>query len=83
MKLQIQSDLNKSGENKKDLSPFNDRVFSRDYVEFLNEAGWRLEKKFPSNSQHYSDLLEDTDWKSNNEGIKASIHFRRDLDALS
>ena len=57
---------------KKELSPKTDTniknsrliesKFSKDYVDFLNEAGWRLEKKLPSNSNNYSDLLEDTDW---------------------
>ncbi len=58
-------------------------IFSKDYVDFLSEAGWRLEKKFPSNSNNYSDLLEDTEWKSNDIGLRCSKHYRRDLDALS
>ena len=58
-------------------------IFTKDYVDFLNEAGWRLEKKLPSNSNNYSDLLEDTDWKSNNIDIRCTKHYRRDLDALS
>ena len=58
-------------------------IFSKDYVDFLSEAGWRLEKKLPSNSDKYSDLLEDTDWKSNIIDIRSSKHYRRDLDALS
>ena len=57
--------------------------FSKDYVDFLNEAGWRLEKKLPSNSNYYSDLLEDTDWKSNDIDFRSTKHYRRDLDALS
>ena len=57
--------------------------FSKDYVDFLNEAGWRLERKLPSNSNNYSDLLEDTEWKSNNTDFNCSKHYRRDLDALS
>ena len=56
--------------------------FTKDYVDFLNEAGWRLEKK-TSNSNNYSELLEDTDWKTWNPVIKPSKHYRRDLDALS
>ena len=63
MQLQTKTDLKSTKASIKDLSQFKDQVFSKDYVEFLNEAGWRLEKKFPSNSNHYSDLLEDTDWK--------------------
>ncbi len=58
-------------------------IFSKDYVDFLSEAGWRLEKKLPSNNDKYSDLLEDTDWKSNIIDIRSSKHYRRDLDALS
>ena len=58
-------------------------IFSKDYVDFLSEAGWRLEKKLPSNSNKYSDLLEDTDWKSNDIDFRSSKHYRRDLDALS
>ena len=61
----------------------NGSIFSKDYVDFLNEAGWRLEKKFPSNSNSYSDLLEDTDWKCNDKEFQCSKHYRRDLDALS
>ncbi len=58
-------------------------IFSKDYVDFLSEAGWRLEKKLPSNNDKYSDLLEDTDWKSNDIDFRSSKHYRRDLDALS
>jgi len=64
-------------------SEINESIFSKDYVEFLSEAGWRLEKKFPSNTSNYSDLLEDTDWKSNEVDLRCSKHYRRDLDALS
>tara|TARA_B100000579_G_C22192724_1_gene559229 strand:+ start:50 stop:298 length:249 start_codon:yes stop_codon:yes gene_type:complete len=64
-------------------SKINERTFSKDYVDFLNEAGWRLEKKFPSNFTNYSDLLEDTDWKSSDREFFCSKHYRRDLDALS
>ena len=64
-------------------SKINGRIFSKDYVDFLSEAGWRLEKKLPSNSNNYSDLLEDTDWKSNDSDLRCSKHYRRDLDALS
>ena len=64
-------------------SKINGRIFSKDYVDFLSEAGWRLEKKLPSNSDKYSDLLEDTDWKSNEFDFRSSKHYRRDLDALS
>ena len=78
MKLQTKKDIEKIF----DPSKINDSKFSKDYVDFLNEAGWRLEKKLPSNSNYYSDLLEDTDWKYNNE-ISRSKHYRRDLDALS
>ena len=66
-----------------DPQNINESIFSKDYVDFLNEAGWRLEKKLPSNSNSYSDLLEDTDWKSNNIELRSSKHYRRDLDSLS
>ena len=82
MKLQIKTEA-KNNERLKEFPQCEGRVFSKDYVEFLNEAGWRLEKKLPSNSNQYSDLLEDTDWKSSNIDFKCSIHYRRDLDALS
>ena len=58
-------------------------VFSKDYVDFLNEAGWRLEKKFPSNNNYYSDLLEDTEWNTKEISLISLKHYRRDLDALS
>ena len=61
----------------------NENIFSKDYVDFLSEAGWRLEKKFPSNNNNYSDLLEDTDWNTNDTDLRCSKHYRRDLDALS
>ncbi len=72
----------KSAINKKE-SQINERKYSRDYIDFLNDAGWRLEKKLPSNSDNYSDLLEDTDWTSNTIDFTLSKHYRRDLDALS
>ena len=65
------------------ISKINESIFSKDYVDFLNEAGWRLEKKLPSNSNNYSDLLEDTDWESDKNDFSCSKHYRRDLDALS
>ena len=68
---------------KIESSKINANIFSKDYVDFLNEAGWRLEKKLPSNSDKYSDLLEDTEWKSNDIDFRSSKHYRRDLDALS
>ena len=61
----------------------NESIFSKDYVDFLSDAGWRLEKKLPSNSNNYSDLLEDTEWKSNYNDLGSLKHYRRDLDALS
>ena len=66
-----------------EASRVNETIFSKDYVDFLSEAGWKLEKKLPSNSNNYSDLLEDTEWKSNEIDLKCSKHYRRDLDALS
>ena len=83
MQLQVQPNRRKSQEISNYHSKINEQVFSKDYVEFLNEAGWRLEKKFPSNSTNYSDLLEDTDWKANNLDPLKSKHYRRDLDSLS
>ena len=64
-------------------SKVNENKFSEDYVDFLSAAGWRLEKKLPSNSSNYSDLLEDTDWTSSENNIRCLKHYRRDLDALS
>ena len=77
MPLQIQKELVKS---KKRVE---ENLFSKDYVDFLNEAGWILEKKLPSNINQYSDLLEDTEWKSSQSELNSPIHYRRDLDALS
>tara|TARA_B100000579_G_C22583380_1_gene734607 strand:- start:198 stop:449 length:252 start_codon:yes stop_codon:yes gene_type:complete len=64
-------------------SKINESIFTKDYVDFLSEAGWRLEKILPSNSTNYSDLLEDTEWKTNQSDFICSKHYRRDLDALS
>ena len=83
MTLQINKDLIADKESSADTSLVNESIFSKDYVDFLSEAGWRLEKKLPSNSCNYSDLLEDTDWKSNDIDFSCSKHYRRDLDALS
>ena len=83
MKLETQKELNPEMGEIIDLSNINDSKFSKDYVDFLSEAGWRLEKKLPSNRNNYSDLLEDTDWKNNDTDYKSLKHYRRDLDALS
>ena len=83
MTLQTKEELSAKIETTFNTSKGHDRIFSKDYVDFLNEAGWRLEKKLPSNSNNYSDLLEDTDWKTNNVDFQCSKHYRRDLDALS
>ena len=83
MPLETKEELSLGIGTNLESSKFNRRIFSKDYVEFLSEAGWRLEKKLPSNSTNYSDLLEDTDWKSNDIEHKCSRHYRRDLDALS
>jgi hypothetical protein len=83
MPLQTKGELSTKLGSKKKKSQINENQFSKDYVDFLNEAGWRLEKKLPSNSNNYSDLLEDTDWKSNDIDLRCSKHYRRDLDALS
>ena len=83
MSLKIESEVKKSDDKFDGHSKINEPIFSKDYVEFLNEAGWRLERKLPSNSNNYSDLLEDTDWKCNNVTFNCPKHYRRDLDALS
>ena len=83
MVLQIQRKIEQSGKKVQKNTKFNENDFTKDYVEFLNEAGWILEKKLPSSINHYSDLLEDTEWKSQNKSNKSSKHYRRDLDALS
>ena len=83
MSLQTQTEFKKPNENHISHPHFKDKVFSKDYVDFLNEAGWRLEKKLPSNCNNYSDLLEDTDWKYNHSDYNSLKHYRRDLDALS
>ena len=80
--LQIQKKIEQPENRLKHNMHLNVSVFSKDYVDFLNEAGWILEKKLPSNRNNYSDLLEDTDWKSQIKN-NSSKHFRRDLDALS
>ena len=83
MSLQTKEELSADiGSVPKSSKKFGN-IFSKDYVDFLSEAGWRLEKKLPSNNDKYSDLLEDTDWKSNNINMRSSKHYRRDLDALS
>ena len=83
MSLQTKEELSADIESKIKSSKIYGNIFSKDYVDFLSEAGWRLEKKLPSNSDIYSDLLEDTDWNSNVIDIRSSKHYRRDLDALS
>ena len=83
MPLQTKKELAAKIGTNFDSSKINENIFSKDYVDFLSEAGWRLEKKLPSNSDKYSDLLEDTDWKSNDIDFRSSKHYRRDLDALS
>ena len=83
MPLQAKEELSAKIGTDIESVKINGTIFSKDYVDFLNEAGWRLEKKLPSNSYKYSDLLEDTDWKSNDMDFISSKHYRRDLDALS
>ena len=83
MSLKTKDDLSAKKTATITDSEVNHSIFSKDYVDFLSDAGWRLEKKLPSNSNNYSDLLEDTDWKSNEHDFKSSKHYRRDLDALS
>ena len=83
MSLQTKEELSAEIGSVTNSSKIYGNIFSKDYVDFLSEAGWRLEKKLPSNNDKYSDLLEDTDWKSNNIDMRSSKHYRRDLDALS
>ncbi len=83
MQLLTKEELSAKVGSSTDSTKINERIFSEDYVDFLDDAGWKLEKKLPSNSNNYSDLLEDTEWKSNNIEIRCSKHYRRDLDALS
>ncbi len=83
MPLQKKEELLTETRKIKGQKKSNEGIFSKDYVDFLNEAGWRLEKKLPSNRNNYSDLLEDTDWKTNEIDFRCSKHYRRDLDALS
>ena len=83
MKLQTNKDLIDEITSIVDPSKKTEGKFSRDYVDFLNEAGWRLERILPSNSNNYSDLLEDTDWKYNDLDFTCTRHYRRDLDAIS
>ena len=83
MSLQAKREITSKSISNNKISQINKSQFSKDYVDFLSEAGWRLEKKLPSNSNNYSDLLEDTDWKSNDIDFRSSKHYRRDLDALS
>ena len=83
MPLQIESELIQTKKRSNESSQLNERAFTKDYVEFLNDAGWILERKLPSNINQYSDLLEDTEWKSNISNLNSTKHYRRDLDALS
>ena len=83
MSLQTKEEFTSEIGTSNEPPKINESIFSKDYVDFLNDAGWRLEKKLPSNSNYYSDLLEDTDWKSNDLDFTSSKHYRRDLDALS
>ena len=83
MQLQTKEELPAKSRTTIKPSKINEDIFSKDYVDFLNEGSWRLEKKLPSNNNNYSDLLEDTDWKSSDIDFRCSKHYRRDLDALS
>ena len=83
MPLQTNKKLAAKKETNSESSKISGNIFSKDYVDFLNEAGWRLEKILPSNNDKYSDLLEDTEWKSIDIDFRSSKHYRRDLDALS
>ena len=82
MKLESTQKLNKYkiplSEVKK-LKP----IFSKDNIDFLKNDGSTLEKNLPSNCSYYSDLHEDTEWKSNYSKCYKLRHYRRDLDSLS
>ncbi len=83
MPLHTKEELSsQSGTNVFD-SKIKESIFTKDYEDFLSESGCRLEKKLPSNINNYSDLLEDTDSKSNHNNSCSTKHYRRDLDALS
>ena len=45
MTLEIDDEIKLSEFSTRNLSQFSDQVFTKDYVDFLNEAGWKLEKK--------------------------------------
>ena len=62
MTLKTKDELSDKSDSRIENRKINESAFSKDYVDFLSEAGWRLEKILPSNSSKYSDLLEDTDW---------------------
>ena len=83
MSLETQKESIKAIKENDDHSRFKNKIFSEDNVDFIYTNRWRLERKRPSNSSYYSDLLEDTDWKTSNSRLKSSKHCRRDLDALS
>ena len=83
MQLRTKEELSAKVGSSTDSTKIKERIFSKDYVDFLSDAGWKLEKRFPSNMNNYSDLLEDTEWKSNDRDLRCSKHYRRDLDSLS
>ena len=45
MPLQTKDELFAKSRLGKKYSKVNENVFTKDYVDFLSEAGWRLEKK--------------------------------------
>ena len=45
MQLQFQIELNKTNLSKKYTLKQKDKVFSKDYVDFMKDAVWKLEKK--------------------------------------
>ena len=45
MSLQTKEESAAEIETKIESTKINGDVFSKDYVDFLSEAGWRLEKK--------------------------------------
>ena len=83
MSLRIQKEKIKTNEKALEISRINKREYSENYADYLNKAGWQLKRKHRSHKYYYSDLLEDTDWKSSYSDLISSKHYRRDLDALS
>ena len=83
MQLQSKNDIEyqKTAFNQDEHNYTQD--FSKDYLDFLNEGGWVVERNFRSNQNNYSDLLEDKDLNYIKRKSSSTKHYRRDLDAIS